>query len=83
MLCYPDVQRRAQEELDLVVGNDRLPGPEDREHLPYINAIVKETMRWQPVTPLGGFLLSPEELVIGAYVYVHPQRYPTLQVVKS
>jgi cytochrome P450 len=52
MCLYPDVQRKAQEELDLVVQG-RLPEFSDRENLPFINAIVKESMRWQLVTPLG------------------------------
>ncbi|KDQ59105.1 hypothetical protein JAAARDRAFT_33833 [Jaapia argillacea MUCL 33604] len=53
MVLYPDVQKRAQAELDRVVGSSRLPGFDDRKDLPYLNAIVKETMRWQPVTPLA------------------------------
>lgn len=53
MVLYPDVQHRAQAELDEVVGPDRLPGPEDRECLPYINALVKEVLRWAPVAPFS------------------------------
>ncbi|KAL4994465.1 cytochrome P450 [Aspergillus recurvatus] len=53
MVLYPDVQRRAQEELDRVVGRGRLPAFEDRGRLPYINAMVKESLRWHPVTPMG------------------------------
>jgi cytochrome P450 len=55
MVLYPDVQRKAQEEIDRVVGPDRLPDHNDRESLPYIEAVVKETMRWQPITPLGAY----------------------------
>nr|VWO96616.1 N/A [Ganoderma boninense] len=53
MTLYPEVQRRAQKELDDVVGRDRLPTFEDRDRLPYIANIVKETFRWKTVTPLG------------------------------
>ncbi|TBU61965.1 cytochrome P450 [Dichomitus squalens] len=57
-LCKPapvqhEVQRRAQAELDAVVGPNRLPDHNDREALPYINAILKEALRWQNVLPLG------------------------------
>ncbi|KAG5947889.1 hypothetical protein E4U59_006754 [Claviceps monticola] len=45
LILYPEVQRRAQQELDEVVGDDRLPEFQDRDHLPYINALVKETYR--------------------------------------
>ncbi|KAJ0417659.1 cytochrome P450 [Aspergillus carlsbadensis] len=53
MVLNPDVQRRAQEEINRVVGRDRLPGFADRDKLPYINAMVKESLRWHPVTPMG------------------------------
>ncbi|KAI0753250.1 cytochrome P450 [Daedaleopsis nitida] len=53
MVCYPEVQRRARMELDAVVGPNRLPTFEDRDSLPYITAIAKESMRWQLVAPLG------------------------------
>jgi hypothetical protein len=46
MVLYPDVQVKAQAELDNVLGPDRLPEFEDRENLPYINAICLETLRW-------------------------------------
>ena len=58
MALYPEVQKKAQAEIDAVVGPSRLPDFDDRPSLPYINAIVKELMRWHPVTPLGGSFLS-------------------------
>ncbi|KAG2090009.1 cytochrome P450 [Suillus discolor] len=53
MVLYPEVQKRAQAEIDSVVGKERLPTFEDRASLPYIEAVLRETWRWQPVTPLG------------------------------
>ncbi|TBU38080.1 cytochrome P450, partial [Dichomitus squalens] len=53
MATHPDVQRRAQAELDSVIGPDRLPEIDDMDRLPYIHAIVKECIRWRPVVPLG------------------------------
>ncbi|KAI0367632.1 O-methylsterigmatocystin oxidoreductase [Pilatotrama ljubarskyi] len=53
MVIYPEVQRKAQKQLDEVVGPDRLPEFSDREALPYIDAVVKEVMRWHSVVPLG------------------------------
>ena len=46
MLLYPEVQTAAQEEIDRVIGNDRLPEYEDREALPYVTAMMKETLRY-------------------------------------
>ena len=53
MLAYPEVQKRAQEELDAVVGRSRVPTFADMPHLPYITAIVKEVLRWRPPAPYG------------------------------
>ncbi|TCD61489.1 hypothetical protein EIP91_008372 [Steccherinum ochraceum] len=53
MMLYPSVQARAQQELDKVIGRDRLPEFSDRADLPYISAIVKETLRWKAIAPLG------------------------------
>jgi len=48
-----DVQKKAQAEVDSVVGNFRLPSFSDRPHLPYVNALVKELLRWRVALPLG------------------------------
>jgi hypothetical protein len=53
MTLYPNVMRKAQAELDAIVGRDRLPTFQDKDSLPYIRAIIKETLRWRPVGPLG------------------------------
>ena len=52
MILYPEVQKKAQAEIDAVVGPHRLPNFEDRLSLPYINAIVKESMRWHLILPV-------------------------------
>ncbi|KAI0700157.1 cytochrome P450 [Cerioporus squamosus] len=53
MAMHPEVQEKAQAELDAVVGPDRLPEHGDRESLPYVNVVAKEALRWQNVVPLG------------------------------
>lgn len=53
MTRFPDAQRKAQEEIDRVVGTERLPNFEDREKLPYVDALVKEATRWWPIAPMG------------------------------
>ena len=60
MLLFPDVQKKAQAEIDSVVGSDRLPSLQDREYLPYTNAVVKEILRWNKTVGLGAVsILSP------------------------
>lgn len=49
---YPDVQRKAQAEVDAVVG-DRPPKCSDRKNMPYLEALLKEVHRWRPVLPIG------------------------------
>ena len=53
MVLHPEIQKKAQAELDSVVGNDRFPVMTDRNELPYMDAIIKETIRWSAVVPLG------------------------------
>lgn len=53
MILHPGVVKKAQAEIDGVVGSDRLPNFKDRDSLPYVNALVKEVMRWHPVSPMG------------------------------
>lgn len=61
MSLYPKVQAKGQAEIDNVVGSKRLPTLEDRPYTPYINAIVKEVLRWNPAVPLGEKHLSIRE----------------------
>ncbi|KAI5824986.1 cytochrome P450 [Schizophyllum commune Tattone D] len=53
MVLNPDVQHEAQEEIDRVVGRDRLPSFTDRASMPYLDHVLLETLRWCPVSPLG------------------------------
>jgi len=53
MSLHPDIQKKAQAEIDQVVGRHRLPNLDDRSSLPYVNAVIKEILRYAPVAPLG------------------------------
>jgi cytochrome P450 len=53
LVSFPEAVKKAQEELDRVIGRDRFPTWEDEPNLPYIRAIVKESHRWRTVSPLG------------------------------
>lgn len=53
MCLHPEVQDRAQAEIDRVVGRGRLPTVDDQKALPYTMAVIKEILRWAPVAPLG------------------------------
>ncbi|KAJ7898542.1 cytochrome P450 [Mycena olivaceomarginata] len=53
LVAYPKAQKTAHEEIDRVVGGDRLPTLDDLEHMPYIRAMILETHRFRPVAPLS------------------------------
>ncbi|KAI0782100.1 cytochrome P450 monooxygenase [Abortiporus biennis] len=60
MIKYPEVFKKAQEEIDRVVGPDRLPEYEDRDSLKYLNAVIKELYRWHPPLPLAHFSMKED-----------------------
>lgn len=90
ILLDPSVQTKAQDELDAVIGRERLPTFEDRSRLPYIDAICKEILRWKPVVPLSiphsttrddiyeGYFIPKGSLVIpNSWAILHdPAVYP-------
>ncbi|KAF9645118.1 cytochrome P450 [Thelephora ganbajun] len=89
MTLYPEAQKKAQEEIFRVVGEDRLPTFADRDSLPYVGALVKEVLRWNPVGPLAlphrvtsddvyeGYYIPKDSLVlVNVWKFVHdPEVY--------
>lgn len=67
MIMFPDIQRKCQEEIDRVVGTGRLPTFEDRDNLPYVDAMLKELFRWNTVAPFGAAHIASEELTCDGY----------------
>ncbi|KAL1713887.1 cytochrome P450 [Schizophyllum commune] len=68
MTTNPDVQARAQAEVDDVIGTDRLPSMQDRPHLPYVNALALEVLRSHVVVPTGaphrGYFIPKGSLIM-------------------
>ncbi|XP_053380026.1 cytochrome P450 1A1-like [Mercenaria mercenaria] len=54
LMNHPNYQRKAQEELNRVVGNERLPTIDDRRNCPFMEALVMETLRYITPSPFGG-----------------------------
>ncbi|CAG1962848.1 unnamed protein product [Fusarium graminearum] len=67
MVIYPDVQKRAQEEIDRVVGHSRLPSFADKANLPYINSIAQEALRWHTLAPMGFPHMTTENDIYKGY----------------
>ncbi|RDB26980.1 O-methylsterigmatocystin oxidoreductase [Hypsizygus marmoreus] len=89
MARNPDVQSKAQHELDTVLGPDVLPTFADRGRLRFIECIIKECLRWNPPTPLIGRSVRKDDLfgdwviqagsfiIVNAWAYTHdPRVYP-------
>ncbi|KAI0302455.1 cytochrome P450 [Multifurca ochricompacta] len=95
-LLRPDVQRKAQEDIDAVTGRERLPTFEDRPKLPFVDAICKEVSRWMPVAPLhiphaatqdgvyeGFFIPKGALLIANTWAILHdPAVYPEPDIFK-
>ncbi|KIK95878.1 hypothetical protein PAXRUDRAFT_139741 [Paxillus rubicundulus Ve08.2h10] len=67
MMLHPEVQVRAQAEIDHVVGTQRLPDFGDRPALSYVDAVLRETLRCHPVLPLGVPHATSEDDIYGSY----------------
>ncbi|KAF9810829.1 hypothetical protein IEO21_06777 [Rhodonia placenta] len=74
MGLYPEVQKKAQAELDTVVEAGKLPDYNDRPNLPYVNALIKEIFRWNPVLPLVRAVMHDPSLYPDPFE-VRPERY--------
>lgn len=64
MLNHPEILKKAQAEIDEVVGHNRLVSKSDLPKLPYLHSTIKETMQMYPVGPL----LVPHESVEGCRI---------------
>ncbi len=53
MVLYPDAQKRAQEEIDSILGHGHFPHFGDADALPYLKAVLNEVLRWACPAPLG------------------------------
>ncbi|KIY64740.1 cytochrome P450 [Cylindrobasidium torrendii FP15055 ss-10] len=69
MTLYPDVQAKAQAEIDAAISSDVLPRISDRRDLPYVSALVKELWRWNPSVPLGlPHVASEDDMYMGHFI---------------
>ncbi|KAF8259817.1 cytochrome P450 [Lactarius quietus] len=87
MLMNPTAQNQAQEEIDRIIGSDRLPTFEDEPNLPFVSALSKEVFRWQQAAPFAiphrltaddvynGYFLPKNSIVLGnSWAILHDDR---------
>lgn len=81
MSLFPDIQKRAQDEIDDVIGCDRLPRFDDRSSLPYVEALVKEVFRWHAVVPMGfPHVASSDDVYNGMFIPKGSLLIPNIQL---
>lgn len=66
MTLHPEAMKRAQAEVDAVLGN-KMPTNDDKADLPYTDALVKECLRWETVLPMGVAHVAAEDRIYGGY----------------
>ncbi|KAI0308523.1 cytochrome P450, partial [Amylostereum chailletii] len=65
--CFPEAQKRVQDELDEVIGPDRLPTFADWDALPQAHAFFLEVFRWRPATVSGMQHRAIEDIIYNGY----------------
>ncbi|RWS05920.1 Cytochrome P450 2J6-like protein [Dinothrombium tinctorium] len=84
--AYPDVQKCVHDEIDAVIGHNRLPAWSDRQLMPYTQAVIMESQRWCCVVPLniprramndttisGKFIPKDTEIVVNFWSVFHDE----------
>ncbi|KAJ8727454.1 hypothetical protein PYW07_001573 [Mythimna separata] len=67
LLLQPEIQDKIHEEIDRVVGRDRLPNLDDRRNMPYLEACIRETMRYDTTVPLSVPHRAMKDTTLGGY----------------
>ncbi|EGN99068.1 hypothetical protein SERLA73DRAFT_54959 [Serpula lacrymans var. lacrymans S7.3] len=84
MTLYPEVQKKAQAEIDAVVGNNRLPTLADRVSLPYVEALSQEVVRWHAVVTSTIHVAMEDDTHNGCFIpkgsYVSPNIWYRLAI---
>ncbi|KAJ7312030.1 hypothetical protein JRQ81_006361, partial [Phrynocephalus forsythii] len=68
MMAYPEIQEKCQQEMDAVLGNNACLRYEDRDRLPYTNAVIHEILRFSSVVPLGVAHAPIKDMLLSGYV---------------
>ncbi|XP_066987986.1 cytochrome P450 2L1-like [Macrobrachium rosenbergii] len=67
LATHPEIQRKMQKEIDEVVPRDTLPSLQDKDRLPYTEAVLLEVMRYSSFVPVGVMHATTEEIQVGKY----------------
>uniref|UniRef100_UPI0037E89760 cytochrome P450 2J4-like n=1 Tax=Semicossyphus pulcher TaxID=241346 RepID=UPI0037E89760 len=68
MIYYPQIQEKVQAEIDTTVGSSRVPSLNDRENMPYTNAVIHEIQRMADIVPLNLFHMAAKDTTLDKYI---------------
>ena len=63
MVLHPEAQNRAHAEIDAITKGSRIPDFNDQPDLPFVGAVLSETLRRYPPSPLGALLFGLHSVV--------------------
>lgn len=66
---HPEFQEQLYQEVISVCPGDKVPNSDDTAHMPYLKAIIKETLRLYPVVPGNARVTVEDEIVVGGYLF--------------
>ncbi|KAI5107331.1 sterol 26-hydroxylase, mitochondrial [Silurus meridionalis] len=66
---HPKAQDMLYQEVTSIVNGDKIPTAEDINNMPYLKAVIKETLRMYPVVPVNGRVLSKDDVIIGGHFF--------------
>ncbi|XP_075877998.1 vitamin D 25-hydroxylase [Nelusetta ayraudi] len=67
MALYPNIQERVHREIDSVLANGRMPTLEDKQRMPYVEAVLHEVLRFCNIVPLGIFRATSQDASVNGY----------------
>uniref|UniRef100_A0A3P8XU91 Vitamin D 25-hydroxylase n=1 Tax=Esox lucius TaxID=8010 RepID=A0A3P8XU91_ESOLU len=67
MALYPNIQEKVHKEIDSVLGNGKPPSMEDKQRMPYVEAVLHEVLRFCNIVPLGIFRATSQDALVSGY----------------
>ncbi|CAB1339270.1 unnamed protein product [Coregonus sp. 'balchen'] len=67
MALYPNIQEKVHKEINSVMGSGKSPTLEDKQRMPYVEAVLHEVLRFCNIVPLGIFRATTQDTLVSGY----------------